>query len=289
MMASSHWMLRENLVLKHFKPSGIFRAIMRRWSALDQGPSTAKPPTNVFWITVFSLPSSKWTVQNKDRHTDEGGYRQVMDQRSQFIRIDWNDIKARALEIARYLPSYFRNPIESIRRVPSWDWTTAIILQVLISITCGVLGGLVARSFLSVFVTGVFVRPVMGLIATFLWTTIFYYAFIFIEKLQLEYRKIYVIVVLAMIPYFISGIFSPLFKPLEIIGIVASAGMLIRGFTDNFLIERKRVTRIVAALAILVSSAILINYFQDHTSSRYQVPDNYTPESLEQIQKEMGK
>jgi len=206
-----------------------------------------------------------------------------------FIRIDWNDLKSRVFEVARYLPQFAKDPVTNIKHVPSWDWITVLILQVLVGAITGVAGGIVTFKIFSIFVTGLIGGPIFSLAFTFFAAGLFYYAFIFVEKIQLEFRKVYIMVVLSFIPFYLIGIFQGYFKPIVILGILATGYLLKQGFISNFLLEEQKTKKIVMAFTIVWALAVVLNYVEERTSSKFQIPDNYTPGSLDVIQKELDE
>ncbi|MDZ4676168.1 MAG: YIP1 family protein [Oligoflexia bacterium] len=201
--------------------------------------------------------------------------------------LNWQDIKARIREVVFFLPQYLKNPVDGIKRVPSWDWTTVIILEVLISAACGLLGGIVARHILSV-LGGIIVGPVMGLIMSVVLSGILYYAGLFILKTELEYKKIFIVVVLAQIPAQIIGVLSPISRAVTPFAILISALLITVGLVDNFMLEKKRVTKIVGTLTGIVLIFWIYSAVLDITRHRIKVQE-YTPESLDQIHKELSE
>src|SRR4051812_44985015 len=93
--------------------------------------------------------------------------------------LNWQDLKSRAREVFLFLPLFLKNPIEGIKRVPSWDWPTVLILEILIAAATSILGGIVAKHWLAV-LGGVILGPVVGLVITFILAGLLYYAFLFI-------------------------------------------------------------------------------------------------------------
>ena len=65
-----------------------------------------------------------------------------------FFDFNWNDIKSRGREVFRYLPTFMKNPIEGMKRVPSWDWPTAILLEILVAAVTSFFTGVVSRHVL---------------------------------------------------------------------------------------------------------------------------------------------
>lgn len=201
------------------------------------------------------------------------------------VEINWEDLKARAKEVIFFLPQFLKNPIEGMKRVPSWDWPTVIILEVLLTTVTSVLGGIVARHILAI-LGGLIVGPIMGLVLSFIIAGILYYCSLFILKTELEFRKVFVVVVLAKVPSQILGILSPLARPIVLVCIIFSALLLIVGMVENFMLDKKKVTQIVGTIAGLLIVYWIFGTIMDATTNHIKVQD-YTPESLDQIHKEL--
>jgi len=199
----------------------------------------------------------------------------------------WDDIKGRIKELVGFLPQYLKNPVEGIKRVPSWDWPTVILLEILISAITGVLSGIVARHFLAI-IFGLILAPVMGLVLSFIISGIIYYACLFILRTEVEFRRVFVIVVLAKIPSQILGIIIPLIKFVTLVSIIVTGLLLIVGISENFMLERKRVSQIIGSIACFALLYWLYTMVLDVTTNRIKVQD-YTPDSLNQIHKELDE
>ncbi len=205
-------------------------------------------------------------------------------------RFDWNDIKIRTREVILFLPRFLKNPYEGIKRVPNWDWWTIILLEILMGAACGILGGIVAHHIVAV-LGGLFIGPIMNLIITGILSGILYYACLFILQTELDFKKVFIVVAIAKIPAQILSILAPLSHPINVISllcIIVTAGLLIVGFTGNFFLDKKKMTKIVGTLAGVLVLCWLYSMIMDTTSARIKVQD-YTPESLDQIHKELGE
>jgi hypothetical protein len=201
--------------------------------------------------------------------------------------LNWQDIKARIREVVFFLPHFMKNPVDGIKRVPSWDWPTVVILEILIGATCGLFGGILARHVLAIF-GGLIVGPIMGLIMSFVIAGIFYYSGLFVLKTELEYKKIFTVVVLAQIPAQIIGILAPLSRAVTPFAVLVTALLLTVGFVENFMLDKKRVARIVGSFTGIVLLFWVYAAILDITRNRIKVQD-YTPESLDQIHKELSE
>ena len=197
------------------------------------------------------------------------------------------DIKRRIREVLLFLPTYFRNPYESMKRVPPWDWVTVIVLEVLLAAASGVLNGIVSRNVLNVFL-GLILGPFFGVLLSLIISAALYYCCLFILKTELEFKKIFVVVVLAKIPAQILGVLTPLAPPITLLRIFISAFLLIVGLVDNFLLDKKKVSQIVGGIAVMLAVVWLYGAIMEATTHHIKVQD-YSPESLDQLQRELGE
>ena len=201
--------------------------------------------------------------------------------------LSWQDIKSRIREVSTYLPYFLKNPIEGMKRVPSWDWPTVLILEILIAAATSVLAGVVAKHWLSV-LSGVILGPLMGLIISFILSGVLFYACLFVLKTELEFRKIFVVVVLAKVPSQILAILAPIARPITLVCFILTALLLVVGLVENFMLDRKKVSQIIGTIAGIVVLGWIYVTIMEATSTHIKVQD-YTPESLDQIHKEIDK
>jgi len=218
---------------------------------------------------------------------DQPGQQPPNDHRPLF-ELNLDDINARIKELITFLPHFFKNPIEGIKHVPSWDWPTVIILESIVAAATSVLGGVVARHFLAI-LGGIFVGPIMGLLLSFIISGVIYYAVLFLMKTELEYRKVFIVVVLAKLPAHFLEIVAPLGRaPIHFLAIVITSSFLILGLVYNFMLERKKTFQIVSFLAGIALLMWAYTTVVDVTTKNIKVQD-YTPESLDQIHKELNE
>ncbi len=210
-----------------------------------------------------------------------------MENKPPIDRITFEEISARIKDLIQYLPHYFKNPIAGIKRVPAWDWYTLLILQVCVSAIVSCLTGVVTANLLQIF-GGLILGPIYGLLFSFLVTIILYYVFLFLMDTQLEFRKMYTVVVLAGLPASIINIFGSLIWPISLLALAGFSWLLILGISDNFLLDRKRVSKVILPMVILCSLVIFFSVIKTLTSSRVQIQE-FTPESLDQIHKELNE
>lgn len=150
-----------------------------------------------------------------------------------------------------YLLRYLRHPLVEIKNLPDWSWRRIMIVHVTITMMLGLLTGLLTFSKLSV-LFGLIVMPVLTLILILVSCFFFYYAFqIFAEK-TVSFRALYLMILLANIPFFIFQIGAHYFIFLQVIGLAFSAFILTVGFVEVFGLNRKLVLRLIGGLFALV-------------------------------------
>lgn len=211
-----------------------------------------------------------------------------MEKKPPIDQINLEELLTRAKALLKYLPQYLAHPVNGIKRVPAWDWHTLLILQIGVSAIISSLTGVVTRNLIQVFLGLIFIGPIYGLVFSFIVTIILYYVFLFMMDTQLEFRKMYTVVILAGLPASIFSIFGALFWPFSFVALAVFAYLLIVGISENFLLDQKRVSRIILPLILIVSVVIFFSVIQTLTSARVRIQD-YTPESLDQINRELEK
>ena len=202
------------------------------------------------------------------------------------FKIDLSDLKIRFKEVTTYLPIFLKNPLESIKRVPNWDWWTIILLEIFIGAFCGVLSGVFSRHFLAIF-GGLILGPIMNLLLAGILSGVMYYACLFVMKTELEFKKVFTVVVFAGIPAQLLSIISPIAKPITLICIIITCLTLVVGFVENFLLDKKKMTQIMGVIGGILIFCWLYSVLMEATSTRIKVQD-YTPESLDQIHRELN-
>ncbi|MCC6278564.1 MAG: YIP1 family protein [Oligoflexia bacterium] len=203
------------------------------------------------------------------------------------IKLAWPDLYARLREVLAFAPFFLKNAVERIKRVPSWDWPTAFLASGAYSMITSVLSAIIMKRILSA-VASVVLGPVIGILVSLFSAGVFYYLGLFALKTELEFRKVYVLVVLSMLPAQIIMVFSGLTRVMVPLGILAWATIFAIGFSENFLLEKKKVIRLVGAVAGLLLVFWIYDFIIELRSTRIQGPD-ITSESLNQLKEEFGQ
>ncbi|MGZ3768024.1 MAG: Yip1 family protein [Bdellovibrio sp.] len=159
--------------------------------------------------------------------------------------------KETAKEVSRFIFNFLRHPIEKIKTLPDWSWRVLLVTVILVSICSGVLSGLVPPNFFRL-AGGLVISPVVGLLTTFIGSLFMYYYFQVFEKRTCAFKKIFTLVLLANIPFFIFQILSEIVPPITLVGFAFTALLLAVGLTENFQMEKRRALRLVTILFAVV-------------------------------------
>ena len=200
-------------------------------------------------------------------------------------KIDWQAFQSRTKEVLHFLMEYFKNPIIGIRKTPEWDWPTVIIVQGALSSFCGLLSGIVAQS-VSGALLGFIFFPITAIITHFVVSGFFYYTFLFFYNTQVAFRQLYIVTVLANLPFIVLTILSPLLRPITLVGLAVTGLLLLVGFVENFRLPKRSLARfllILYALYVVMWVVSTVNLSKKETAFRKMA----TPESLDILEKEL--
>lgn len=168
--------------------------------------------------------------------------------------------KANIKDILRYLKEFIKNPVLKITEIPSWDWTSLIIVQITFAVVSGLLAGAIKLNVLRA-LSGLFLMPIVSTVSSMLLTTFFYYYFQFFENRTESYRRIFAFVTLASIPFYIFQIASEYFPPVTLVGFGFTSLLCVVGLTENFQVERRRSFQIAVFLFLLVLVTWALNKY----------------------------
>lgn len=154
-------------------------------------------------------------------------------------------------EILNFLTEYVKHPIQKISKLPEWNWPSLITVHVIISILSGVLAGLLKFNFYRV-AFGIFLMPLVSTVSAMMMTLFLYYYFQFFENRIENFRKLFTLVVLSSIPFYIFQIISEYFSFVSIIGFSFSSLISIVGLCENFNLQKKRAYATIGFVFALV-------------------------------------
>ena len=162
--------------------------------------------------------------------------------------------------ILDYLIEFVKNPIQKIAQLPDWNWTSIIIVQITIAVASGVLAGLIKFNLYRI-ASGIFLMPFVSTISSALLSIFFYYYFQFFENRTESFRKLFILVILTSIPFYIFQIISEYFAPITLIGVGFTCLLGIVGLTENFGVAKRRSTQLMGFIFGLTVLTWIFNHF----------------------------
>lgn len=150
-----------------------------------------------------------------------------------------------------YLLHFLRSPIESIKSLPLWSWKDILLVHFTLAALSGFLGGVFSRNPYTI-ILGLFIMPIVSLIATSLLSAFIYYFFQIFESKTIEFKRIMILAVLANFPFYLFQIAGEYLPPATLIGFAFCGLLLIVGLTENFGLAKKKSIRLIGLLFMLV-------------------------------------
>lgn len=161
-------------------------------------------------------------------------------------------------KIIQFLIEFAKNPIQNISLLPDWNWTSLFLLQIVLAVLSGALAGIIKFNGYAI-AFGIILMPIVSTIAALMLALFLYYYFQFFEKRTEDFRRIFTLVILSSLPFYVFQILSEYFAPVTLIGFGFTALLAVVGLTENFSVSRKRAYQIVGFLFLLVVVAWLLN------------------------------
>ncbi|WP_413581204.1 Yip1 family protein [Bdellovibrio sp. HCB288] len=163
-----------------------------------------------------------------------------------------------AKEVFNYIIDYLRHPIQKIKNLPDWKWSSLLITLAVVSIISGVISGLIPPNIYRIG-AGIIFAPFVALVMTWLGAVFIYYYFQVFEKRTCSLRLIFTLILFANIPFFIFQAGSELIPPLTLVGFAFTTLLMAVGLTENFQMEKRRSLRLVTILFAIVFFLWLYN------------------------------
>ena len=177
--------------------------------------------------------------------------------------------------ILQYFKDFVRHPIKTIGQHPPWpveDMRIVLFVFVLISLSAGLLAGLLSRSFLKL-IGSILFFPISGIILSFILAFAFLLLFvIFYEKTsefdekKLRFLELHRIAVLALMPYQVLRIFmgfSFIGFFIEILAVLWSLFLMSEGFIQQLKLPKRNTWVISLGICgvVLLFKTIFFFYF----------------------------
>lgn len=157
-----------------------------------------------------------------------------------------------------FLIDFIKHPVQKISRLPDWNWSSLFVVHIFISIVSGVLAGLLKFNFYRV-AAGLFLMPIVSTVSVIMMSLFLYYYFQFFEKRTENFRKIFTLIVLSSIPFYLFQILSEYFSAISLIGFSFASLLSTVGLCDNFGVERQRAYKVVGIIFLLVLATWIVN------------------------------
>lgn len=157
------------------------------------------------------------------------------------------------------LLEFVKSPVEKIKTLPDWNWPSVFTVQILLALASGILAGLIKLNFYRV-LYGLFLMPIVTTVSAMLLALFVYYYFQFFENRTESYKKIFILIILSSIPFYLFQIISEYFAPISLIGFAFTSLLAIVGLNENFAVEKKRAYTLVGSLFLIVLLAWLSNF-----------------------------
>lgn len=153
--------------------------------------------------------------------------------------------------IIEFLIEFVKHPVDKIKKLPEWNWSTLFVFHLVLSIISGVLAGLLHLNLLRV-AYGLFLMPIVSTVSALLMGMFLYYYFQFFEGKTESFKKLFTLVILASIPFYFFQVLSEYFSFISIIGFAFTSLLGVVGLCENFDMHRKRAYVVVGSLFGLV-------------------------------------
>jgi hypothetical protein len=157
------------------------------------------------------------------------------------------------LEIFHYLKNFAKNPMTEIGRLPEWNWTRVMFLQLILTVTSGVMSAFVVRNFSTwKLAQGIIIFPFVATTIGLILSSFFYYYFQVFEKRTVSFLKLVTLVFISNTFFYLFHIVAGYFAFGDILGMAFSGMLLIVGLTENFEMQKRRSIRLVGVLFALI-------------------------------------
>lgn len=161
-------------------------------------------------------------------------------------------------DLFQFLIAFIKHPVQKISVLPDWNWAALFVVQILLAVVSGTLAGVIKLNFYRI-ASGMILMPIVSTVAALMLALFLYYYFQFFENRTEPYRKIFTLVILSSIPFYLFQILSEYFAPVTLIGFGFTALLAIVGLCDNFAVSRKRAYQLIGILFTLVLVAWILN------------------------------
>jgi hypothetical protein len=156
------------------------------------------------------------------------------------------------------------HPIAALKTPRLLSWPAVFSLQVGAAMASAALVALTEKNFFD-FIIGIFIFPLITIMVCAAMTLFLYYFFKTFGSTILEVRRVYSIVVLAVVPYFLLHSFSGFLPPLDLIGFALVMILLTVGLVEQFGLSRRVVFSVAFALSLVFFIVWSVIQFSFHS------------------------
>ena len=153
----------------------------------------------------------------------------------------------RLQELLRFLRSFIVDPVGTMKTPIQLSYPAAISLQAGSAMISGAVAGAFGRNFWD-FLTGLLLFPISSVVIGFVFSIYLHYFYSLFMSTYLDFRRLYSIVVVSMVPYFFLHVLSGFLAPIDLIGFALSCVLMIVGLVEQFGLERRGVFKIIGLL-----------------------------------------
>lgn len=153
-------------------------------------------------------------------------------------------------ELPRVLIGMLKDPLGTVRRPLDFSWPLIFVLLAGSALVSGAIAGAITHNFLD-FIIGVFVFPITSIVSAVVFGFFIYYFFSLFQSTFLDFRRLMSLVAVAVVPYFLFHSVSGYISPIDLLGFAFTCVLLIVGLVEQFGLERRLCSRLVAGLGLL--------------------------------------
>ncbi len=150
-------------------------------------------------------------------------------------------------DLPKLLMAFLPKPLDFMRREFQLTWPAVFVLTAACAAVSGVVSGLISRRFYDV-LTGLFLFPLTSIVSSLVFGFFVYYFFSLFRSTFLDFRRLMSVVVVSFVPYFLFHSISAYLPPIDLLGFAFAGVLLIVGLVEQFGLERRVCSRLVAGL-----------------------------------------
>lgn len=166
-------------------------------------------------------------------------------------------------DLPEFLKSFLPKPLDFMKSGFQMTWPAVFFLIAACAAISGTISGLISHRFYDV-LTGLFLFPITSLVSSLVFGFFIYYFFSLFRSTFLDFRRLMSVVVAAFIPYFLFHAVSAYLPPIDLLGFAFTGLLLIVGLVEQFSLERRICSRLVAGLGLVFFAAWSISQIASH-------------------------